>query len=567
MAMPWHRTLVCLFLHSSLLLAQCPPLGPILPAPTGLSQNPMFQQLVAQVNAQLLNVSSSLNQTAVSVGMRSVHEAGPLLNFHYTPQEFNASGAHKVDGNTVYRVGSVTKVFTALGILQLEGKINLADPVTKYVPKLAGISGSNNSLTAVDWNTVTVEALLTHLGGVPVDLAGGPIEYIPGMAQTMGLPQLSQSQQPPPCGEMPGQAACSLDDFLNHIGSKPPIYRPFTTPVYSNIGYAVLGRIIENVSGQTWADYLEQNIARKAGMNRTTGVDAPASNLGFIPAESNWWGTSLGFLSSDGGAYASNNDILSFGKAILSNTLLDSAQTRKWMKPMTFTSSIGMAVGASWEIVRGPNLTADGRIIDFYAKLGDVGDYSAILALVPDFDLVIAMNFAGPDSDETVGLGIFSQLVQAIIPVVDQIGKSEASAKLAGTYSARPNSSLELSVDDFGVLVSNFSANGVDVAEGYSALNGAADVPTTIRLYPTNLQAGNGSSAWRAVYTVGTAEDAAAVDAQLFFPHGSCQTWLVIDRIEYGWESIDYFVVTEDASGKVVGVEPKAWRLKLERTD
>ena len=87
----------------------------------------------------------------------------------------------------------------------------------------------------------------------------------------------------------------SSPGFVNNIGKKPPIYRPFTTPVYSNIGYSVLGRVIENVSGQTYADYLERNVIGKAGMNRTTVADAPASNLGFIPAESNWWGTSLGF--------------------------------------------------------------------------------------------------------------------------------------------------------------------------------------------------------------------------------------------------------------------------------
>lgn len=65
--------------------------------------------------------------------------------------------------------------------------------------------------------------------------------------------------------------------------------------MYSNIGYSVLGQVIENVSGQTYADYLQQNVLKKAGMNRTTVTDAPASNLGFIPAESNWWGTPLGF--------------------------------------------------------------------------------------------------------------------------------------------------------------------------------------------------------------------------------------------------------------------------------
>jgi hypothetical protein len=270
--------------------------------------------------------------------------------------------------------------------------------------------------------------------------------------------------------------------------------------------------------------------------------------------------------TSDGGAYASNNDLLSFGTAVLSNTLLDSTQTRRWLKPLTFTSSLGMAVGAPWEIVRGNNLTTDNRLIDVYAKTGDVGDYSAILALVPDFDLVLAMNFAGPELDEASGLGVFSELTWTIIPFIDQIGKSDASAKLTGTYAAGPNSSLALSVDDFGVVVSNFSANGVDVAKGYGALNDAGDDPTTIRLYPTNLWSGN-QTAWRAVYTVGTAAEFAAEDAQLFFPQGSCQTWLMIDRVEWGWEGIDYFVLTEDETGKVAVVEPMAWRLALQRTE
>ncbi len=277
---------------------------------------------------------------------------------------------------------------------------------------------------------------------------------------------------------------------------------------------------------------------------------------------------------SSGGIYASKNDLLSFGTAILSNTLLDSERTRTWMKPVTFTSSMGVAVGAPWEIARGPNLTSwDGRIIDFYTKTGNLGDYTAILVLVPDYDLVLAMNVAGPDGTIGVIQVIFSALVQTLMPVVDQIGKSQASQKFSGTFAAaaaaaaKQNSSLSslaLSVDDKfgGLLVSNFSANGVDVAKGFSALNGydPAQEPTTIRLYPTNLKQGN-ESAWRAVYTIGTA------DAQLFFPQGSCQTWTEIDLTTYGLEALDYFVLTENESGKVVAVEPKAWRLVLERAD
>lgn len=274
----------------------------------------------------------------------------------------------------------------------------------------------------------------------------------------------------------------------------------------------------------------------------------------------------INMVISEGGMYASNNDLLSFGTAILSNALLHSAQTRSWLKPRTFTASMGLAVGAPWEIVRGPNLTTDGRNIDFYAKTGDVGDYSSIFALVPDYDLVIAMNVAGPDSETASNLVIFSQLVRAIIPVVDQIGKSEASKKLAGTFTGGANSSLQLSVDDFGVLVSNFIANGADVAKGYSEMSQAGDEQTTIRLYPTNIHSGNRSS-WRAVYQIGTEEDGAEANAQLFFPQGSCQTWFFIDRMEYGLESLDHFVLTEDETGKIAAIEPKAWRLTLERKD
>jgi CubicO group peptidase (beta-lactamase class C family) len=125
---------------------------------------------------------------------------------------------------------------------------------------------------------------------------------------------LPQTQQSLPCGDAPGEPGCTWDGeyhyyyyllrlltsflilvFLENIGRRPPVYRPFTTPVYSNVGYAVLGRVIENVSGKTYAEYLEQNIISKARMNRTMIGSPPISNLGFIPAESNWWSTSIGY--------------------------------------------------------------------------------------------------------------------------------------------------------------------------------------------------------------------------------------------------------------------------------
>ncbi len=219
-----------------------------------------------------------------------------------------------------------------------------------------------------------------------------------------------------------------------------------------------------------------------------------------------------------------------------------------------------------WEIARGANLTSDGRIIDVYTKTGNLGDYTTIVALIPDYDLAVAINLAGPDSSPAAVQVVFSQLVQALLPVVDQIAKDEAALKYAGTYSTGTNSSITLSVDQYGLLVTNFSANGVDVASGYAALAGSDPADTTIRLYPTDLSSGN-QTGWRAIYQTSTAEELASFDAQLFFPQGSCQSWTEVDLSTYGYQALDYFVFEEGMGGIVEKVEAKAWRLVLEKME
>ncbi len=163
--------ILILYLHVNILLAQllCPPSGPILPSSKNLTQNTKFQQAAQQITAQLQNFSSPLNTTAVSIGVKSIHETGSLLSFHHTPSIYNKSGTHKVDGDTVYLIASTTKLFTALAILQLEGKVNLADSVTKYIPRLSELSKSHDPLVAVNWTAVTVGALLSHMGGIGSD--------------------------------------------------------------------------------------------------------------------------------------------------------------------------------------------------------------------------------------------------------------------------------------------------------------------------------------------------------------------------------------------------------------
>lgn len=143
-----------------------------------------------------------------------------------------------------------------------------------------------------------------------------------------------------------------------------------------------------------------------------------------------------------------------------------------------------------------------------------------MLILVPNYDLVLVINLAGGVHSSLPEIEVlFSAIIKAIIPAVDQATKQEASLKYSGTFVSGTNSSVELLVDDGRLLVSNFSINGVDVAAGLAASVDAAS--TSIRLYPAGLRSGNQTS-WRAVYTMQSAEELAQFDSQMFFSQGSC---------------------------------------------
>lgn len=159
---------------------------------------------------------------------------------------------------------------------------------------------------------------------------------------------------------------------------------------------------------------------------------------------------------------------------------------------------------------------------------------------------------------------MFSTLIKALIPAVDQVAKQDVSLQYSGTYISGTNSSMKLSADDGGLLVSNLSINRVDVAAALAS--NAGEVSTSIRPYPVGIRSGNQTS-WRAVYATSSVEELAEFDSELFFPQGSCQTWFGIDTQKYGLQALDHFIITTDENGKAVAIEPRAWRAKLMREE
>lgn len=195
-----------------------------------------------------------------------------------------------VDSNSVFRIASMTKSFTAMSILRLrdEGKLSLDDLAERYVPELVGLRYPTS-----DAPRITIRHLLSHAEGFPED-------------NPWGDQQLARTDE-----EMSQMIRRGIP-FSN---------APGIAYEYSNYGFAILGRIVARVSGMPYKDYVAASILRPLGMRSTTLSPAavPANRLahGYRWEDEQWkeepqlpdgaFGAMGGMLTSlsDLGAYVS----------------------------------------------------------------------------------------------------------------------------------------------------------------------------------------------------------------------------------------------------------------------
>jgi len=274
---------------------------------------------------------------------------------------------------------------------------------------------------------------------------------------------------------------------------------------------------------------------------------------------------------SSGAFYSTAADILTFGSGILESKILSEAATRKWLKPKASLAAPGAQLGDVWEIYRSNNLTADKRLIEIYTKAGDLGGYHAILALVPDYDLVVSILTAGPGNETTHDnpAFIFSEAIVALLPALEAAGRAEAMRNFAGTYSDPvSNSSLILSMDDGpGLSVSSWVVRGIDYLANYGRYNNPLAQPdpnakpVPARIYPSNVKM-RGHQAWRAVVDSTTPKQRLQRD-NVFWEGGSCNTWgAAIDHIIYQHKALDEMVFALEGTA-ASSVALPAFGLKL----
>ena len=134
--------------------AICPPTGPVLPPP--VIDPSVFSDLKPALDSLSNAKSVPWNTTTHSFSVTGTSKTGTVFSYHYTAPLKNATGKQMVDGDTIYRVASVTKVFTVLAVL-LERQLNLDDPITAYVEEF----------NQPGWEDVTLRMLCSQISNIP----------------------------------------------------------------------------------------------------------------------------------------------------------------------------------------------------------------------------------------------------------------------------------------------------------------------------------------------------------------------------------------------------------------
>lgn len=205
----------------------------------------------------------------------------------------------KAKADSMFRMGSITKQFTAAAIMRLveQGKLGLDDPVTKYLP---------------NYNTqrreITIRHLLTHTSGIK------------------SYTELKRVMVDEPEREFTHQ------EMLDMVQSEPLAFEPGSSFSYTNTGYYLLGMIIENLSGKGYCEYMQDEFFGPLGLTRTRCDSNSAIIKGraqgyAIEGETliNDRGLATGTTFAAGGLLASAHDLVVWTEALAAGKVFSPA--------------------------------------------------------------------------------------------------------------------------------------------------------------------------------------------------------------------------------------------------
>ena len=338
---------------------------------------------------------------------------------------------------TVFSIGSITKQFTGAAILKLEmmGKLKVADPISKYFGDVPA-----------DKKEITLHHLLTHAAGFEGALGD---DYDP----------------------------IGREAFIKlALGSKL-LFKPGERYEYSNVGFSLLGIIVELVSGKDYEGFLYVALFKPAGMERT-GYIRPRfakSELAVGYRGGERWGTALDrpwrpegsgwHLRANGGILSTVRDMHHWYLALKNRTVLSAPAKQKYFAPHVKEYADGNSYyGYGWVIQK----TARGT--DLIWHNGGNGIYNAFMGFEPENDLVIiaSSNIAGKISDT------YAERIEQILAGDNKELDERLLKEYTGTYRFTSGAEIEVGFDEndnltatyrAGELVGLLAASGKEVKE------------------------------------------------------------------------------------------------------
>ena len=258
-----------------------------------------------------------------------------------------------IEPDMVFRIGSVTKQFTAAAILLLEqeGKLSVEDDLRKHLPDYPDLPQGGR--------TITIAHLLTHTSGIRsyTDMQ----DFGKKMRDDM-----------------------SVDEVIALFRDEPLGFEPGEKYAYNNSGYVLLGAIIEKASGKTYEAYLREKIFEPLGMSQTyygsasriiprraqgyDGVNAEFGNAEYL---------SMTIPYAAGSLLSTVDDLAKWDRALSGTGLLSQASLDKWWKPFSLANGESIHYGYGWSIS-----TYEGRPVVGHG--GGINGFTCYLLRMPE---------------------------------------------------------------------------------------------------------------------------------------------------------------------------------------
>ncbi|WKY48777.1 serine hydrolase domain-containing protein [Eubacteriaceae bacterium ES3] len=331
---------------------------------TSSSENSQYEGTIETARTEIWRSITSGNVSSASVAIMKDSEIVYQESFGMA----NRLTSQQVDSETQYNIGSVSKVFTTVAVLQLveEGLVNLDEPVTTYI----------NDFTMLDdrYQQITVRMLMNHASGLP-----GTFLYN---------------------GFASADDPDFLTKFMNYLKQSTLKSDPGSVSVYCNDGFMLAEVLIERVSGQPYADYLQAHVFDVADMGKTSCSFMPDNdNIALNYSEDGLANpVEIVNLMGTGGLTSTASDLCRFGQALLNNTLISEESFLMMSEAQYGSATVPQGIpitdyGLGWDMVEVADFVNQGLTV--HSKNGSTFQYSSQFYLIPEQNLVIALTYSG----------------------------------------------------------------------------------------------------------------------------------------------------------------------------